>query len=65
MLTLVQPAPSTHCTVCNGELRLKLIKPVEPALDSDVEIFVCAKCSHEQSYLVSHNPYSPDRSCHE
>jgi uncharacterized protein with PIN domain len=58
MRNLVQPPPSMHCDLCNGELRLKLIKPDNPVLDMDAQIFVCAKCGHEQWYLVTHDHYT-------
>ena len=58
MRNLVQPPPSSHCVLCHGELRLKLIEPDGPALELDVETLVCAKCGHEQTYRVSHNHYS-------
>jgi Zn finger protein HypA/HybF involved in hydrogenase expression len=58
MRNLVQPPPSLHCDHCNGELRLKLIEPANSVFDLDAEIFVCAKCGHEQSYVVQHDHYS-------
>jgi len=58
MRNLVQPPPSMHCDLCDGELRLKLIKPENSVLDMDAQIFVCAKCGHEYSYVVGHNHYS-------
>ncbi len=47
MRNLVQPPPSMHCELCDGELRFKRIEPDDPAFDMEVEIFVCAKCGHE------------------
>ena len=58
MRNLVKPPPSQRCDLCDGELRLKLIKPDDAGLDLDVEIFVCAKCGNEQSYVVHHNHYA-------
>ena len=58
MRNLVQPPPSTHCSRCGGDLRLKLIEPANPVSNLDVEIFVCAKCGREQSYAVGHDPYT-------
>jgi hypothetical protein len=58
MRKLVEPPPSLHCEHCRGELQLKCIVPDDPTLDLDVEIFVCAKCGHEQMYSVSHNRYA-------
>jgi hypothetical protein len=58
MRNLVQPPPSMRCELCVGELRLKLIKPDDPVLDTEVEIFVCAECGHEQSHTVTHDPYA-------
>ncbi len=55
MRTLVEPPPSSHCDLCRGELRLKLIELADRTLDLDNEIFVCVKCGHEQSYTVSHD----------
>jgi hypothetical protein len=59
MRKLVQPPPSSRCEICGGELRLKLIELNNPPIDLDTEIFVCAKCGHEQPYVVSHNHYAP------
>ena len=59
MRNLVQPPPSLHCDHCHGVLRLKQLVPDGPSsLEIDVEIFVCAKCGHEQSHRVSHDPYA-------
>ena len=58
MRNLVQPPPSLHCDHCNGELRLKLIEPANPALALDAEVFVCPKCGHQQSHVVPHDHYS-------
>ena len=59
MRNLVQPPPSLHCGLCNGELRLKLIEPANSVLELDAEIFVCAKCGHEQSHVVIHDHTTP------
>jgi C4-type Zn-finger protein len=61
MRNLVQPPPSLHCDLCNGELRLKLIEPANSVLELDAEIFVCAKCGHEQSHVVIHDHTTPHR----
>ena len=58
MRNLVQPPPTSHCDLFHGELRLKLVEPTDTPLDLDAEIWVCAKCGHEQVYVVSHNHYS-------
>src|ERR1019366_7605606 len=55
MRTLVKPPPSSHCHLCGGELRLKLIESANSDLDLDSEILVCIKCGREQSCTVSHN----------
>jgi len=57
--TIVEPPPSSHCDLCGGELRLKLIESANRVLDLDREIFLCAKCGHEQSYIMTHNHKSP------
>jgi len=54
MRTLVEPPPSSRCHLCGGELRLKRIESASRTLDLDNEIFVCAKCGHEESCTVSH-----------
>jgi hypothetical protein len=46
---------SRHAT---SKLRLKWLAPDGPSLEFDVEIFVCAKCGHEQSHRLSHDPYA-------
>ena len=59
MRTLVQPpALSTHCDLCGGELRLKLVEPVNRTLELDNEIFVCAICGREISCIVDHDKYA-------
>ena len=58
MRNLVQPPPSMHCERCHGELRLKLIEPEDPALQLEVERFVCAKCGREYAYTVTHDRYA-------
>ncbi len=55
MRTLVEPPPSSHCDLCGGELRLKLIESANSDVDLDTEILVCIKCGREQSCTVSHN----------
>jgi len=57
MRTLVQPPPSTHCGLCGGELRLKLVEPANLTFDLENEIFVCAKCGRELSCIVNHDKY--------
>jgi len=60
MRTHVEPLPAARCRHCRGELRLKqVIESVDPVLELDQEIFVCAKCGREQRYMVSHNHYDP------
>jgi hypothetical protein len=39
MRNLVQPPPSVHCKLCDGELRFKLNEPDYPVLDMEVQIF--------------------------
>jgi hypothetical protein len=55
MRTLVEPPPSSHCHLCGGELRLKLIESANSDLDLDSEILVCITCGREHSCTVSHN----------
>jgi rRNA maturation endonuclease Nob1 len=58
MRTLVHPPPSRHCGLCGGELRLRLVESANRALDLENEIFVCAICGHELSYIVDHDKYA-------
>ena len=58
MRNLTQPPPSMRCQRCNGELRFKRIEPDDPVFDMEVEKFVCAKCGHEHSFQVIHDPYA-------
>jgi hypothetical protein len=57
MRNLVQP-PSMRCEICDGELRFERIEPDDPIFDTQVEMFVCARCGHEQSCSVIHDPYA-------
>jgi DNA-directed RNA polymerase subunit RPC12/RpoP len=59
MRTHVEPLPSTHCALCGGELLFKLVKPANHILDLEYEIFVCANCGREQSYIVNHGHNMP------
>jgi DNA-directed RNA polymerase subunit RPC12/RpoP len=58
MRNLVEPLPSAHCEHCNGELLFKRIETDDPALDLEVQIFVCAKCGREHSRKLIHEPYT-------
>ena len=58
MRALVQPPPSTKCNVCGGELRLKRVAAANRDLELDSEIFECANCRREHSFIVAHNKYS-------
>ena len=57
MRNLVAPPPSTHCEQCNGELLLKLIEPGDPVFDTELQIFICANCGHQQARRVIHDRY--------
>ena len=57
--TLIEPPPSSHCDLCGGELRLKLIEPANRELDLEDEILVCVNCGREQAYIVKHNHDKP------
>ncbi len=59
MRALVDPPPSSHCDLCGGVLRLKLIKPADPITDLENRTFVCANCGRECSHLVHHDPHAP------
>ena len=58
MRNLVQPLPSTHCEHSDGELLFKQIETDDPALDIEVQIFVCAECGREHSRKLIHEPYT-------
>ena len=57
MRNLVEPPSSIYCKLCDGELRFKRIEPDDPVFDIEVAIFVCAKCGHEHSRRMIHDPY--------
>jgi hypothetical protein len=57
MRNLVQPPPSMHCELCRGELRFKSSDQDDLTFDMEVQIFVCAKCGHEHSRRLIHDPY--------
>jgi DNA-directed RNA polymerase subunit RPC12/RpoP len=59
MRAMTQPPPSSRCSKCGGELRLKLIEAGDRGLDLENEIFVCANCGREQSLTVSHDHKMP------
>jgi hypothetical protein len=59
MRTIIEPPPSSHCDLCGGELRFKLIESAKSEFDLHKEIFVCSKCGYEQSYTLSHDHNVP------
>lgn len=58
MRRLVEPLPSMKCELCGGELLLKGLEPEAPVVESDIATYLCAKCSHEQSRRLAHDPYT-------
>ena len=58
MRNLVQPLPSTRCEHCKGELLFKRIESELPALDMEVQLFVCAKCGRERLRKLIHERYT-------
>jgi hypothetical protein len=58
MRNLVQPLPSTHCEHSDGELLFKQIETDDPALDIELQIFVCAKCGREHSRELIRERYA-------
>jgi DNA-directed RNA polymerase subunit RPC12/RpoP len=63
MRNLVQPLPSTHCEHCGGELLFKSLERDDPALDIEVQIFVCAQCGREHSRRLIHERYTAHTAC--
>ena len=61
MRNLVQPPPSLHCELCDGELRFKRIESDDPVFATEVEIFVCVKCGREHGRRMVRDPYTPAR----
>jgi DNA-directed RNA polymerase subunit RPC12/RpoP len=59
MRRLVEPSPSVRCELCAGELLLKRVEPDASVFETDVDIYVCVKCGHEESRRVTHDPYAP------
>jgi hypothetical protein len=58
MRTLIEPPPSTHCDRCGGELRLNRVEPANRTMGLENEIFVCACCGREISFMVHHDKYA-------
>jgi hypothetical protein len=58
MRTLVQPPPSTRCSQCTGELRLKRLEPDDRYTEAMKEIFVCANCGYQLSCVVAPDKYA-------
>ena len=58
MRNLVQPLPSVHCKHCGGELLFKHVERYDQVLEVEVQVFVCAKCGHEHSRKLIHDPYT-------
>ena len=59
MRAMTQPPPSSRCSKCGGELRLKRIEAGDRGLDLENEIFVCVQCGREQSLTVGHDRKLP------
>jgi uncharacterized protein with PIN domain len=59
MRALVEPPPSSRCNLCGGELLLKRIEVANRTLDLDNQIFVCANCGREESYIVARDRNTP------
>lgn len=59
MRMLVEPAPSSRCKHCGGELRLQRVEPENLILDLVNEIFQCARCGREAHYVVRHDHHLP------
>jgi uncharacterized protein with PIN domain len=59
MRALVEPPPSSRCNLCGGELLLKRIELANRTLGLDNQIFVCANCGREESYIVAHGHNTP------
>jgi hypothetical protein len=48
----------TRCDRYGGELLLKRVESANRALDLENEIFVCASCARELSFVVDHDKYA-------
>ena len=59
MRALAEPPPSSRCNLCGGELLLKRIEVANRTLDLDNQIFVCANCGREESYIVARDHNTP------
>lgn len=59
MRTLVQPAPSSRCELCGGELRFKATETANHPADLEITCFVCARCGGEKSFGVNRDHYRP------
>jgi rRNA maturation endonuclease Nob1 len=58
MRALVPLPPSTHCDLCGGELRLKLVEPANRTMDLENEVLVCANCGRELSCVVDRDRHA-------
>ena len=58
MRPLVEPPPTLKCALCGGDLLLKQVDASVIDGKKDVELFVCTKCGHEQSFKVNHDQHS-------
>jgi hypothetical protein len=57
MRPLNTPPPSSRCTHCNGELRLKVAEHAERTPGFQSQTYVCATCGCELGCLAGHDRY--------
>ncbi len=60
MRTTVEPPPTTRCDCCGGQLTLVRVEPAHSALGTKTNVFACAGCGQERSFLV-HQDYGMSR----
>lgn len=60
MRNTVEPPPTSLCDRCGGQLTLVRVEPAHSALGTKTNVFACAGCGQERSFLV-HQDHSPSR----
>ena len=53
MRKTVEPPPVSQCNVCGGQLTLKRVLTAHSILGETTNVFACANCGHERSFVVS------------
>jgi len=52
MRNTVEPPPTSRCDLCGGQLTLVRVERAHSALGAKTNVFACASCGNERSFVV-------------